>query len=364
MSKELKTIQVTKSDLAVALQNNQYWSLGKDIPFTKSKAKWLLDNPRMEKDDVCAIIGYEGDDVVAFVYLVPDLMQTQGGDQKVFWCRRWWVAPSYKNSVLATYIMNEAVTVAGNNVLIKFLGKEVIDFYKKQPYVEFANRVRYFIVFNLDANLITSKVTALKTFKPIFKVTENISGKLISFFNNRKAKRNTSRLTYEYLAAIDNYTWEFLEPKLSNDLTPKTVEFVNWQISNDQYTITTVANKFPYKDLIAGSSFQIFHVNFNIILEQQIIGFVSVLVRANEFNVKYFITEDQHFDLCVDALIENFIKTKTNTIHTENQKLGEKLLERYKSVYADKRTLYGLVHKDIAANITDFGMEDQDGHFA
>jgi len=364
MSKDLQIIRLTKHDLSVALQNNTYWDDLNVVPFTKSKAFWLLDNNRIEDNDLCAILAYEEKEIVAFVFLIPDWIENHLGTKKIYWCRRWWVADKHKDSILATYVMNDAIQATNNQIILKFLGKEVEEFFKKQPFTEFSERTRYFMLFNIDTNLLLNKVKFLKYFKPIVKLVDGFSYRIIRKKNNKKAKRNTIELTYNYITKIDNEIWNFLEPKLKNDVVPKSRDYMNWQLSNDQSPQSIVNEKAKYTDLVASTLNQIYHINFSIIHSGKIIGFVSALVRANEFYMKYFITEDGYYEYCVDALIENFNSTHTNTFYSEDEKLGSKIAEKYMTVHVSKRQIYSLANNEIDFNFEKIRVQDQDANFA
>ncbi|WP_299241426.1 hypothetical protein [uncultured Aquimarina sp.] len=364
MNSDFKTLLITKKEIREALDKNTFWKNAKNVPFTKSKANWLLQNSRIEENDICGLIGYEDEVMIAFIYFIPDYIKTSAGEKKIYWCRRWWVADAYKNSILATYMMNEAVNAVDKQVLIKYIGKEVEEFYDKQPFTKFSERERFFILFNADANLLISKITVLKYAKPIAKYLERISGWWIQKINRKKISKTVSGLSYEYLSSLDQETWEFLENKCKNDLIPKTKEYVNWQLSNNQYAITPVINRFPYHCLIASASEQLHHINLSVKKEKEIIGFLSFLVRGNEFNVKYFVAKEGYMDECVSALMDNFIKTNTNIIHTENTVLGKKISEKFSNFYSDKRILYAFAHNDIENNFENVSLYDRDGHFA
>ncbi len=364
MNNDFKTLLITKQEIRKALDGNTFWKNTKNIPFTKSKAHWLLNNVRIEENDICGLLGYENELLIAFIYFIPDYIQTNDGRKKIYWCRRWWVADTYKNSILATYMMNEAVNAVNNQVLIKFIGKEVEEYYDKQSFTKFSKRERYFILFNADANLLIDKIKYLKYVKPLAKVLENISEWWITSNNRKKVYKNIADLQYEYLSYIDETTWNFIEQKCKNDLVPKSKEYLNWQLSNDQYTITPINGKFPFYCLVASASSQLFHINLTVKRNDQIIGFLSFLIRGNEFNVKYFVVEEEGYELCLDVLMDNFIKTKTNIIHTENELLGNRIQQKFKTFYSDKRVLYAFAHNDIKNDFKKVCINDRDGHFA
>jgi len=364
MSEGFRTIQVTKSILREALKDNLYWKNTKVVPFSKNKAHWLLQNTRIEENDLCAVLGYENDELVSFVYMVPDWLKTEQGNKKIYWCRRWWIIDKYRDSVLPTYTMNEAVLATNNQVIIKYLGREVVEFYKKQPYANFSPRTRYIILFSLNVDLLVSKVNRLASFRVFLKPLESISLSFINTLNNFKIKRNIKDLKCNYSSIINDSIWDFISETCKKDIIPKSKEYINWQLSEEQYTQTSKLNELPYSCLIASISNNIYPKTFSIYKENKIIGFVSFLVRSKEFEIKYFIASDKYFDKCLDVLMDHFIKADTDTLLTENDTLGKHIQERYYSVYTNKRELNALAHRDINFDFTNLKIYDRDGHFA
>jgi len=364
MSQGFRTIQVTKSVLREALKDNLYWKNTRVVPFSKNKAHWLLDNSRIEENDLCAVLGYENDELVSFVYMVPDWLNTDQGSKKVYWCRRWWIIDKYRDSVLATYTMNEAVSAVNNQVLIKYLGREVVEFYKKQPYVNFSPRTRCIILFSVNVDLLVAKVNKLTSFKKLLKPLGSMSLSLMNALNSLKVKGNIKDVECNYSSTIDDSIWNFISETCEKDIIPKSKEYINWQLSEEQYTQTTELNKLPYNCLIASISNDIYPITFSILKEGKIIGFVSYLVRNKEFEIKYFITLEECLDKCLDVLMHHFIKANTDTLLTENDTLGKYLQEKYHSVYINKRELNALAHKDIDFDFTNSKIYDRDGHFA
>jgi len=364
MGQNFRTIQVTKSSLREALRENLYWKKAKIVPFSKNKARWLLQNSRIDENDLCAVLGYENEELISFVYMIPDWLKTKEGIKKIYWCRRWWVADQYKDTILATYTLNEAITTVNNQVLIKFLGRDVVEFYKKQPYINFYSRTRYIILFNIDAAMLSNKIKILKSFKSILKPIENFSSYGVNWINKRKIKDNIQGLNYEYVSKIDKPIWNFLANFCEQDIIPKSQEYINWQLSSEQYMSTTIFEKYPYNDLVASISHKIYPITFSIIENDEIIGFTSTLVRGNEFEVKYFIASEEHYEKCMDALLHNFIKVGANTFLTENENLGKRILKKYQTIFYNQRKLDALAHKELDFDVTDMKVYDRDGHFA
>ncbi|WP_438423360.1 hypothetical protein [Aquimarina macrocephali] len=364
MSKNLKIVALTKKMLREGIDQNTYWK-GNLTPLPKSKALWLVSNSRIEEDDYCGVIGYEDEKMISFVFMFPDLLNTSADEKtKVYWMISWWVDKQYKDTVLGTYIYNEAVNLTGKQILIKSYAENVTTFYEKQPFTVIASRLRHTIFFSLDASMLIGRFRFLKSFKFVLDKIDAMAAAAIRLVNRPKAKSRTKMLSYDYINQLDDMTWQFAEPLCKNDLIYKTKEYINWQINANQYTQTPIPTKHPYKSLQTGTSNNIYIHNLKIMKENKIIGFLSYVVNYNEFNVKYFLVEEEeNYNLCVDALIENFIQKRTKFIFTDDTQLSDCITKRYSTVFTHRVTKKGLAHDETKLDFENSNMLNRDGHF-
>ncbi|MCK8520565.1 hypothetical protein M0D21_03235 [Aquimarina sp. D1M17] len=363
MSANLEVIGLTKKMLSEGVNKNTYWK-GKLAPLPKSKALWLLANTRIADDDYCGVIAQEDGEMVSFIFMFPDLLNVKGEDpRKVYWMISWWVHPKYKDTVLGTYIYNEAVNLTGKQILIKSYAENVTTFYEKQPFRVIASRLRHTLFFSLDASMLIGRFRFLKSVKFLLKPIDSLSYSLLKLIN-AKCKKRTKALFYDFVTQIDDATWDFIKPLCKEDLIYKSKEYINWQLSNVQYTQTPVSSKYPYKSLQTGISNNIHIHNLKILKSDELIGFISYVINFNELNVKYFLVgDDANYDICVDALMENFIIHKRTFIFTDDTKLSDAINRRYKSIFTHKVTKKGLAHNQTNLEGADFEMLNRDGHF-
>ncbi len=364
MNKGLEIITITKIDLKKALDENTYWSSSQSIvPFSKSKAQWLLENDRLKDEDLCALLVYENGELVVFILMVADWISTNDSVKKIFWSTRWWVANKYENTILATYCFNEALNKVDKKLLIRYLGSNAEKFYEKQPFTKFSKRARCIIIFNLDYNLLTRKIKILKRLTTVLKSIDRFSHYIISIINKKRNNKYIKPLTYEYLTVIDDDTWSFVKEFCKNDIIPKTKEYINWQTNNNQYTTCEDAKSLPYKCLLSSISEKAYNVNILVKKNNINIGFISALVRGNGFVVRYFLADKANFNDCADVLMASFIDSKCTSIQTENGILGNLIQQKYINVYSDKKDLFSLVHNTINLNTESVKVQDQDGSF-
>lgn len=364
MSEDIEIIGLTKNMLRGFVKNNQLWK--SDLaPMPRSKALWLISNERIQENDYCGVIAYEGKKMVSFIFMIPDLInnKTQIG-KKAYWMIDWWVIRKYKNSILGTYIYNQAVKFAENQILIKGYTENVQEFYDKQPFKVIASRLRHTIFFSLDSSMLIGKWKFLKHIKFIINAVDSIISKFVRLLNKKKLGNKTKNIKYDFINQLDHETWSFIEPLCKNDLILKTFNYVNWQIDNNQYLQQPFSKKAPYKNLQTGISDNIHIHNLKIILNDNIIGFLSYVVNYNEFNVKYFlVNNEENYDLCVDVLMENLLKSKRNFMFTDDTKLSNNIKKRYFTLFIHKVLKKGLTHNDTEFDFDGVIMLNRDGHF-
>lgn len=355
---------LTKKALQDSLLQEQYWNNEKQVPFSINKAQWLCSNPRINENDHCAVIALENNCVVGFIYLLPDLLYAQGNtEKKASWIIYWWVTPKYENNVLATYIFAEALRLTNNQVLVKSYAEHIGNFYNRMPFKTISAKFRYTLFFSLDASILLSRFKFLKYFKGLVKLADGLSRNLLAYINNKKAKKQTKTLQYEYLNALDETTWRFIEPLCLNDLVVKTKDYINWQISPMQFSKTPLG-KTPYTALENGTSPNIYIHNVKILLDQTVIGFLSYIVNYKELNIKYFLVKDEnHYSTCAGVVIEHLIKHQSTFMFTDDSKLAEHINKTYKTIFIHKVTKKAIKHKDLVLNREQLDIKNQDGHF-
>ena len=364
MNKDLNIVPLTKKALRHAIDHNLYWK-DATIPLPKSKAFWIISNDRIEEDDYCGIIGLENDKLISFIFMLPDLLALGNNEtRKVYWMILWWVDATYKNTVLGTYIYNEAINLADKQVLIKSYAENVNDFYEKQPFEVFASRLRYTIFFSLDASILIGRFPFLKNFRFVLNAVDSIVSTIIRSINAFKARKTLKQVSYDYITQLDHETWEFIQPLCEKDLIYKTKSYVNWQISTAQYTQIGVPKRYPYRSLQVGNGHNICIRNIKIIKNNEIVGFLSYTKNHRELNVKYFlVNKNQNYDICVAVLIDHFIHEKANFIFTDDGELAKAIKKKFSTIFTYKIIKKALAHKETQLDFDNMVIYNRDGHF-
>lgn len=364
MGNSIEVIAITKKVLKKAIEDNSYWKQC-TVPFSKSKANWLLSNDRIQEEDYCGIIAKEGDKMLSFIYLFPDYMNVSENEtNKVYWMITWWVHEEHKNSVLGTYVFQEALNLTGKQILIKSYAENVTKFYEKQPFTVISSRFRYTIFFSTDTSILVGRFPFLKRISFLVDKVDDFVGWIIRMANKRASKKRTVGLVYNYVSQIDDELWNFIAPVCGHDLILKTKDYVNWQLNGQQYIQTPVGEKYPNKAIVAGISNNIGIHNYSVIKDEEIIGFISYIINYSEANVKYFLVKDkEYYNDCVDALVENIIRVNAKFLFTDDAELSNSLRKRYRTVFTHKVNKNALAHNETKIDFENVHLFNRDGHF-
>ncbi len=365
MFDNLRIEHITKAMLRDALEDNTFWNKA-IAPFPKSKALWLIANDRIEENEYCAVIGFNNDEMVSFLFLFPDLMNSEEASvpKKVYWMILWWVDKKYEDTILGSYVFNEALRVTDKQVLIKSYAEKVNSFYEKQPFDTITSRLRYTLFFGVDPSIIIGRWSIMNTFKFFLYPIEGLTAALSRILNKYKLPDVVKTLEYDYISALDNEVWEYIAPLCQDDLIYKTKSYIDWQLNPMQYNCIPIPQKQKYTSLLAGSSQRIKIQTVKIKQNNKIIGFLSYIVNHKELNIKYFLVKEEcHYEACVAALMEHFIIEKTNFIFTDDTKLYEAINKQYFAIFVYKKRKKGLAHREMKLEGSKLNFFNRDGHF-
>jgi len=362
MGKNVKIDILTKNDLQDAVLNNTYWGPGKNAPISKNRANWLVQNPRLNDGDYCLLVGLENDTMIAFVYMMPDVLNDENKTD-VYWMIEWWVVPAYQNSVLSTYIFTEGMRLAGDNILIKFYAEHIKAFYDKQPFSELQTRMRQTIFFGLNPDLIIRKISFFRYIKPIIYWGDRLISSFYRYRNRRLVNKLNKDLSFDYINQIDTSLENWVLSKCNSDVIYKTVEYLNWQLSPEQYLTTPVFDKVYEKVQLRDYGPVMDLYNFTVIRNKEVIGFISFSNHGGEVYLKYFLGEEEHFDLNIAALIQHLIKLKVSHIFTDSEKVGQAISKKYNTTFVHQVKKVALVHNGIAEKAKPLTLKEQDGNF-
>jgi len=360
---DLKIISFTKKELRVAIESSAY-DHDHLIGLSKNKIHWLLDNDRIADDDYCVVQAKESNVLAADILLIPDYVQTLDHEQvKVSWLVNWWVHPDYENTIIGSYIYSEASRLAQHKILVESYVENTAKFYDKQPYVCISERDRFVLFFAVDEHLVISKIPALKALKFFIKPFTKVVSYVVRQLNLHKVKKQTKHLSYEYINTLTDPIWNFVAPFLKNNVTYKTKEYLNWQLSAQQYVRTPISSKTKNKAILKGTAKDIHNCTFVVFKKEQRIGFIS-FVRINKtIYLKYCLAGNEHKVDVINALVEHIVHFKITSIYTDDTNVSHHIQNTFRTLYIHVSKKKALAHTLLTEELKGLTLSESDGNF-
>ena len=353
MNPNLIVETVTKQQLQPALKNI-HWK-GENYPFSKDKAAWILENKRITDDDICLLMAREEQNLVAFIWLVPDFLNAiSGPPQKVYWINHWWVNNTYEKTVLGAYLFKEALGLTQNKVILKAYAEKAHDFYERQPFSTISEYTRYTIFFGLGPDMVLAKYPNLKFLKIPIAVVGGIFSIINRKLNVLKAKRGLAQISITAVNNLEGDIWGFIKTHCQEDLIIKDQDYMNWHLS---------AVQFPSADKPNNRSADSSICSYVVKNSAETIGFLSFLKTGKEAYLKYFLCSKEHHNIMVDAFLKKVLEHKLYHVYTDNGEILNTIRKKFTTIFVYGATKKAMAHNAIVHELAGFDVKEQDGHF-
>lgn len=360
----MEIISFTKKELLDNINNSSFFNHNGLLAVSKQKINWILDNNRIEDTDYCLLIAKDSGKLASYVFLIPDLIKTkQAKFVKFHWMYSWWLSAKYEKTIIGSYLYNEAIKLTDNKVLIESYTENTVDFYSKQPYYSISDRLRYTCLFRLDENILIDQYKFLKPIKKLVQLFDSFLHFFTKKINSKRVEKSTNDLKYEYISSLNLQTWNFISPFLVNDITYKTKEYVNWQLSTKQYVNTPIQKKIKNNSVIKGFAFDIKIVTYNVYLSNEIIGFVSYLKTNYTVYLKYFVSKEGYENKVADSLIEHLLIHNIKSLYTDDSKVAIRIKSKYITIYNYSISKKALAHTSFKDSLAGLTLSESDGNF-
>ena len=147
--KDINIKQFTKAELMQIYDDSAFWGQ-EALPFTRPRLACYLQNKRAELEDVLWVVAFKEDEVVGYLALIPERINSSVEVQRVAWFSSWWVYPDHRGTGLADRIASVAFGLY-DGILIDsgyyFALKKMIDNCEFEFY-QMRQRKHYFLSMN------------------------------------------------------------------------------------------------------------------------------------------------------------------------------------------------------------------------
>lgn len=97
----------TVAELNEALETGFFWGMDAEhLPITRYRARAHAANPRAHDSDLAMVTMYDGDALIGYLGVLPDVVYPNGEPLKIGWLTCWWTHPEYSGKGIGQSILD------------------------------------------------------------------------------------------------------------------------------------------------------------------------------------------------------------------------------------------------------------------
>ena len=320
---EIKTFTV--ADLKAALLSEEFW-LTQKLPITKHRALSYSHNPRAENNDTVLLVALQDNQIIGYLGILPDKIFVRNSVYKFGWMTSWWIDPGCKAKGAGAILLFKALNSYHQRLGVSGGSREARKVLQaSQKFTKIKTLQGLNIRFRLNATgTFLRKYPATKILRAFFKTFDFMMDEIVSLrgiFWTRRQNIN-HRLSFEYIATIDEETGRFIQKHNQHDLTRKEKADHSWMMTypwilsapqkdsaSKRYYFSSLSNRFNYLGV------KVFKPN------KRMIGFFILKVRDDRISVEYAYFENRHASLIIAAVVHHTLALDVSTLSLYEERL-------------------------------------------
>jgi len=285
-----------------------------DRLISKTRALAIVNNPFVNDGMNVVSAIFVGDDVAAYTAVFPDKLARP--DRLVYWNTTLYVAPEYEGRGFGAIVMGQMSELYENNYF---------------DHAAAAASIQNFRFLGLPVSFVTQYLLVQKAF------ANSLKGNLFKFFwrcknwfgasKTRDYYRKLTHLDYhvEYVGAVDDDVYGFIEKHSEGDVFLRSKEMFNWML---RYSFDIEAPLiYRVRTENAFSAFVREGAMFacKVIDDEKVVGFYILKKAVNMLTIKYLYFDPSSKDLVFSSVFEHIYTFGVDTACTYNRELADYL---------------------------------------
>lgn len=280
----VQTIQ--QKDLHQYIDSEAYKRAGK-VAISKHRALSHIRNPRVRPDDVILVLVYEAEEMVAYLGVFADDLYFTTGVEHAGWLSCMWVNPKMRGKGIAKLLIQTVFEAWDYKILVTEFTPAAYGLYQRTgQFLDLAKPkgMRGYLRLNLRY-LLPKKDPKWNKWRPV-----------LSCIDGLFALPNTLRLAwqqiqppkFEYLAELDDESWNFIAAYKSKELLQRNREDLNWMLRNPWMLSSALTDHTAERYHFSSGSRSFAFLPTKIYDKQfKLIGFLIMSVRDQHLKIPY-----------------------------------------------------------------------------
>lgn len=311
---------LTVGQLETELSNKAFW-FRNVAPVTRHRARFVINNPRSEKDDAVLFLARMGDEILGYRLVFPDRIYVNGQSIKIGWGSSFWVNDKYRGRGIGKALFRKSSECWNGNIGSLIQSSDAMRVYERdQNFFCFNESTGYQFIIRLNAPYwVKRKLQLPAMVLSLLSLANVIPNLWMNALKDRWRSRTKTLDNYalEYCTEItDDETVDFLRAHNGHSLSRKEIEDLNAIV---RYPTSLIA---PLGDVIGKRYYFSTHADryeylyLKVYNEQnEIVAVILMNLEGDGLKLLYYFTKSP---LMVQSVFEIFllhaIKLKTEVI--------------------------------------------------
>jgi hypothetical protein len=197
-------------------------------PISRHRAISQARNPLADQEDVALILALDGEQIVGYIGLLPDLLN----GKKVYWNSCWWVAETHKSVGLP--LLFQLIKKGKEAILLTDLTPHTTAIISQLRFFDFRDMpdgIRGYLLLEL-ACLLPRRWPGLSPLKPLLGVIDSLVNLFIKVVNPLRRSKNAPEFSVEPIDHFSDTDLIFIEQHSESETIRRSPESLIWILNN------------------------------------------------------------------------------------------------------------------------------------
>lgn len=321
----MKIEKVTLTQLKDLLNDNDYWRQ-QTLPISKQRALSFIHNPRAEPDDPVLFCGYDNDELIGYLGVLPDMIFTNSTSYRIGLLSGWWVHKDYRKSGIGAFLFVKANQEYKDRLCgIKYNRKSGAVILRSGKLIELKkNAIQAADIYLRTNKLGNERMRKYKAYRVIRKPWNIIINGNCALKRRSWVKKNRrASLKIEYCNIIDNETDKFIKSKQQNSLFKRSAPEFNWIIQYPWVLQSPGLMSKPSNYFFVSMAKRFFHLAVKILDGDAVIGFLMMRVHDDLLDISYVYYDRQYESDIIGIIMLHAVSLNASEVKIYGQRLYE-----------------------------------------
>lgn len=315
------------------------------LPISRHRGLSQINNPRAKEEDILLIIAFEGEEIAAYLGILPDDFFSENEKIHCGWLSTIFVDPKFRGKRIAQQLLEIAFEAYNGHILITEFTTEAENMYVKTQKFDIQKPLvgmNFYFLFNLQKVLSTKKVLWEK-FSPLLKIVDFSANFLLKISYSFKKINPKESQTFK----LDEEISSFIEKNQVENSFKRSIAEIKW-ITNNPWILVGVNKDFNYQFSAFDKNFE--YLFLKIYKENKLSSVLFLSLRNKTLKLQRLFGTD--YEDCANVLLNYILKCKIINFISFDDNINS-LMDGKFSLFKKARFRKFMMHKSLTKNLSE-----------